>query len=275
MSRVDPATAAALNKIDVRVAEIDAALKRLDADDYKHFKDLHRAGANEKVRQQLNAERAVQMHNRARVLAGEPVEQPAPTEQAKALRLPPVELYGKAERPCRIEPAITRRDDLVGVGDRTADEILDVAEVEERVSADIAQAIEVAHAKMREAMTRNPTYAFDLSTLIMLKTTIIQAMAQATIIEAVGGVLRRELEVKLTDRIAVLEKRIEEFERGGFEYRGIYQRAQAYRRGQVVTHDGSMWVAAKDTVLPPGAPEGMNEWTLAVKRGRDGKDATR
>lgn len=50
-------------------------------------------------------------------------------------------------------------------------------------------------------------------------------------------------------------------------YRGVYQNDAAYERGDVVTWAGSMWHCDKDTDDKPGG----DDWTLCVKRGRDGK----
>lgn len=51
--------------------------------------------------------------------------------------------------------------------------------------------------------------------------------------------------------------------------RGVWKEG-AYERGDAVTWAGSLWVAQKDTETKPGTDDG---WRLAVKRGRDGKDA--
>jgi len=51
-------------------------------------------------------------------------------------------------------------------------------------------------------------------------------------------------------------------------YEQIYQSGRQYEMGDVVTNDGSMWVALKDT---NGAPGKSADWRLAVKRGQDGK----
>lgn len=68
--------------------------------------------------------------------------------------------------------------------------------------------------------------------------------------------------------------RLDEIETRGFRYRGVHQRAETYKRGDLVTHGGSMWAATRpvDDGAVPG--EGStNPWVLAVKRGTDGKDA--
>lgn len=51
---------------------------------------------------------------------------------------------------------------------------------------------------------------------------------------------------------------------------GIYRRGVAYRRGQCVTFGGQIFVAQRDT---QDEPLKSQDWRLAVKRGRDGKDA--
>jgi len=55
-------------------------------------------------------------------------------------------------------------------------------------------------------------------------------------------------------------------------YRGIW-RAGVFQCGDVVTYDGSMFVATQDTDTVPGTPN--SGWQLATKRGRDGKDGVK
>lgn len=50
-------------------------------------------------------------------------------------------------------------------------------------------------------------------------------------------------------------------------YREVYRSGQTYKRGEIATWDGSMWLAQVETMAKPG--EGA-DWTLVVKRGRDG-----
>jgi hypothetical protein len=71
--------------------------------------------------------------------------------------------------------------------------------------------------------------------------------------------------------ITNLRERVEAIERAGaLAYDGVYEPGKAYRRGAAVTHQGSLWIAMLDTTSRPGASD---DWRLAVKRGRDGKDA--
>ena len=52
---------------------------------------------------------------------------------------------------------------------------------------------------------------------------------------------------------------------------GVYKEGLEYVRGDAVTWGGSLWVAQKATGAKPDTPD--SGWRLAVKRGRDGKDA--
>ena len=54
-------------------------------------------------------------------------------------------------------------------------------------------------------------------------------------------------------------------------YREIYREGERYEGGDAVTFGGSVWVALRDTTSKPG--EGAADWRLAVKKGRDGRDA--
>ncbi|MDR5790285.1 hypothetical protein P9281_27445 [Caballeronia sp. LP003] len=54
-------------------------------------------------------------------------------------------------------------------------------------------------------------------------------------------------------------------------YRGVYHTGETYRCGDVVTWAGSLWHCNATTDTKPDA--GGDAWTLAAKRGRDGKDA--
>lgn len=52
--------------------------------------------------------------------------------------------------------------------------------------------------------------------------------------------------------------------------RGVYRQGTSYGKGSGVTWGGCFWIAQKDTGEKPGNGEA---WRLAVKKGRDGKDA--
>ncbi len=52
-------------------------------------------------------------------------------------------------------------------------------------------------------------------------------------------------------------------------YRGVFRDGERYERGDMVTWAGSLWHCDQATKVKPGT----DEWTLAAKKGRDGKDA--
>jgi hypothetical protein len=54
-------------------------------------------------------------------------------------------------------------------------------------------------------------------------------------------------------------------------YRGVYRDDQHYEPGDAVTYGGSTWIAHEATQARPG--DGATPWQLAVKAGRDGRDA--
>lgn len=53
-------------------------------------------------------------------------------------------------------------------------------------------------------------------------------------------------------------------------YRGTFNEGRSYAQGDTVTWAGSLWHCNEETAEKPG--EGAKAWTLAAKRGRDGKD---
>jgi hypothetical protein len=71
--------------------------------------------------------------------------------------------------------------------------------------------------------------------------------------------LRRQL-----DQLAAREK--------SFSYRGVWKDGEQYFQGNFVTQDGSLWACSRET---RGKPGDSDAWTLACKRGRDGKDVGR
>jgi len=54
-------------------------------------------------------------------------------------------------------------------------------------------------------------------------------------------------------------------------YRGVFREGDQYDGGDAVTFGGSLWVALCATTTKPG--DGSPDWRLAVKKGRDGRDA--
>jgi hypothetical protein len=85
---------------------------------------------------------------------------------------------------------------------------------------------------------------------------------------------------ELKNKVAQLAERVTALEASGVRYVGVYQRAADYKRGDVCTHEGAMWVAIMDA--PPNEIPGHSVcWQLSVKgpdprtRGSDGHDAPR
>lgn len=54
-------------------------------------------------------------------------------------------------------------------------------------------------------------------------------------------------------------------------YRGVFKEGEEYSAGDSATWGGSLWIAGRDTKAKPDSPD--SGWRLAVKKGRDGKDA--
>ena len=57
------------------------------------------------------------------------------------------------------------------------------------------------------------------------------------------------------------------------KYMGVHKPGAEYSEGSLVTRDGSVFHCNRTTKAIPG--DGNQDWQLAVKRGRDGKDATK
>jgi hypothetical protein len=55
-------------------------------------------------------------------------------------------------------------------------------------------------------------------------------------------------------------------------YQGVFKEGTEYSAGDTVTWGGSLWHCDDPTTDKPGEPRSKS-WTLAAKRGRDGKDA--
>lgn len=53
--------------------------------------------------------------------------------------------------------------------------------------------------------------------------------------------------------------------------KGVFKMGSTYQAGDAVTYGGSLWIAQKDN-NGASVPNDSDEWRLAVKRGRDGKE---
>jgi len=75
-------------------------------------------------------------------------------------------------------------------------------------------------------------------------------------------------------QVAPLRARLAELEArpSGVPWKGVWGANESYPAGVFVTHGGSLWHAESASIgVRPGTDP--NRWTLAVKRGADGKDA--
>lgn len=66
----------------------------------------------------------------------------------------------------------------------------------------------------------------------------------------------------LVKRIAELETQADTMRERGISYRGVWQSADQYKRGDLATHAGSIWHCNADTRSAPGDGKA---WTLACK----------
>lgn len=55
--------------------------------------------------------------------------------------------------------------------------------------------------------------------------------------------------------------------------KGVYSQSNSYEKGDGLTYGGSYWIVQKDN--PEGSPGSSNDFRLAVKRGRDGKEVVK
>lgn len=91
-----------------------------------------------------------------------------------------------------------------------------------------------------------------------------------------GRGIGREVREAIENRCAALEAKIQRLEaalaeKSPVKYMGTFKSGAIYSAGSLCTHGGSLWHANKMTREPPG--NGMQDWVLCVKSGRDGKDA--
>lgn len=91
---------------------------------------------------------------------------------------------------------------------------------------------------------------------------------QKNLLSSIGKFVRDEI----GKAVEPLKARIAELESKGIAYVGTYQRAAEYRRGDVVSFDGAMWVATCAT--PPHEVPGKSVcWQLSVKSSNNGRRA--
>jgi hypothetical protein len=83
----------------------------------------------------------------------------------------------------------------------------------------------------------------------------------------------KRMQAEFDRRLAKLTEELQAMKSAMPEYKGVWDVQTRYSAGSMVTQAGSVWFAR--CAVPAGVKPGEdhNAWTLAVKRGRDGKDA--
>lgn len=89
------------------------------------------------------------------------------------------------------------------------------------------------------------------------------------LIEGLVTALAPVIKEHMAAEIAPLKAEISELRSRSVKYLGVW-RQREYSEGSMVSDDGSVWHCEKRTTTRPGTSA---DWVLAVKRGRDGKDA--
>lgn len=83
----------------------------------------------------------------------------------------------------------------------------------------------------------------------------------------------KSLDAELTDVLADLIDRVDHIQREvlerGFTYRGYWRQGSQATRNQAFTHDGSLWLALRDTSDMP-SNESV-DWSIIARKGRDAK----
>lgn len=70
---------------------------------------------------------------------------------------------------------------------------------------------------------------------------------------------------EFADTTKALRDRVDQLEKSGARFRGVYQRASDYRRGDQATHKGSLWTALQDAPEGTVPGESSGHWQLAAK----------
>jgi len=74
--------------------------------------------------------------------------------------------------------------------------------------------------------------------------------------------------VVVMEAFDALKKRLDALEEGGIKYRGVHQRAQDYRKGDVLTCKGDSWIALRE-IKETEEPGKCDGWQLMAKAGKD------
>lgn len=134
--------------------------------------------------------------------------------------------------------------------------------------------IEALDARTLEAFKAwGETFAAGMKAALDERDARISALEEKLSANAAAHLVTDEVVSGLAEQIAGTQKQVRETLAAipVPTYKGVFDRDAAYKAGDMVTHKGSVWHcnAATDGETP-GASEA---WTLAVKCGRDGRDA--
>jgi hypothetical protein len=69
----------------------------------------------------------------------------------------------------------------------------------------------------------------------------------------------------LQKQIEILKARLEEIEKRGIEYRGVYQRAQIYQIGNMVTHDNNLYSCISNAEVNESPGSHPSRWCMALR----------
>jgi hypothetical protein len=84
--------------------------------------------------------------------------------------------------------------------------------------------------------------------------------------------IKEFVEKKIAAAVHPLIERIKELEqRPQLQYEGVWMSSKSYAAGACVTHDGCLFIAKSASVSVRPGHGGC--WQMAVKSGRDGRDA--
>jgi hypothetical protein len=104
-----------------------------------------------------------------------------------------------------------------------------------------------------------------------LDKTMLNALEQKSKAPRYGAQTESPFEL-LGSLIGKLQKRVDQLEQRSFSYQGTWKDGKVYSPGQFVTYSGGLWHSnVFHNKQRPG--DGDAAWQLAVKAGRDGKDA--
>ena len=98
------------------------------------------------------------------------------------------------------------------------------------------------------------------------------------VVEVITPVMKERINQVMAEtflHMRALEKRVIELEQKAeapLAYRGVWSEGE-YEKNSAVTHVGSLWIAKRKTRSKPQPDAAEGDWQLAVRRGRDGKDA--